>query len=202
MTTAISQRARALPPDERRAALVEATLRAIRELGAVPSTRQIAQAAGVAEGTIFRVFASKEELVDAAVAQAFDPAPLEQAVAEIAADQPLRDRLVEVASLLQRRFGDVFVLMSALGMTAPPSERFAPRHTADRHAALQDAFVDLIRPDAHRLRASPEQTMAYLRLLSFSGSHPQITHGQILTPEEIVDLILSGVLAPDHEATP
>ena len=55
-----------MAPDERRAALVDVTLQLLREHGRGVTTRQIAEAAGVAEGTIFRVVDSKEQLVDAA----------------------------------------------------------------------------------------------------------------------------------------
>ena len=62
-------RAPRLTPDERRGALIEATIPLLLQHGASVSTRQIAEAAGVAEGTIFRVFDSKEDLVHAAATQ-------------------------------------------------------------------------------------------------------------------------------------
>ena len=33
-----------------------------------------------------------------------------------------------------------------------------------------------------------------IRLLTFSGSHPGIADGQVLTPEEIVDTVLFGLV--------
>jgi AcrR family transcriptional regulator len=59
------KRASALPPGERRSMIVQATLPLLLEHGEMVTTRQIADAAGIAEGTIFRVFADKDELIAA-----------------------------------------------------------------------------------------------------------------------------------------
>jgi AcrR family transcriptional regulator len=193
-TTPTAQRARALAPEERRQTLVDATLRAIHEHRCVPSTRQIAQAAGVAEGTIFRAFGTKEELVDAAVAEAFDPGPFEERIAQIDPALPLRERVVALATCLQDRFRDVFELMEALRMTSPPTEHHSVKAQSERHRELSEQLVDLVRPDAAALRVSPKDLVTYVRLLTFSGSHPAISHGNPLTPEEIASVLLDGVL--------
>ena len=78
-------RARRMPPAERREALINATLPLVLWHGPGVTTRQIAEAADVAEGTIFRVFEGKEALIRAVTERAFDPAP---ALAEIADDRP------------------------------------------------------------------------------------------------------------------
>ena len=65
-------RAAPLPPDERRAALIAATEPLLEQFGREVSTRQIAEAASVAEGTIFRAFATKDALIDAVLEDVFD----------------------------------------------------------------------------------------------------------------------------------
>src|SRR3954470_17920934 len=101
----VSRRAAALPPEERREALIAATLPLVLEHGTDVSTRLIAEAAGVAEGTIFRVFPSKNDLIEAVVASAFDPSSLVEAIAAIEPDLPLADRPAAAVLLTPARRG-------------------------------------------------------------------------------------------------
>ncbi|HUO45747.1 MAG TPA: helix-turn-helix domain-containing protein, partial [Acidimicrobiia bacterium] len=60
-----SKKARAEPlaPEDRRQAIVEAVIPLLVERGASVTTREMAEAAGIAEGTIFRVFPDKCALI-------------------------------------------------------------------------------------------------------------------------------------------
>lgn len=93
-----------MSPEERREALIDATLPLLHEHGRAVTTRLIAEAAGVAEGTIFRVFASKDELIEAAVVRAFRPGRMLAELDRIPVDAPLRDRAVALVGIMQRRY--------------------------------------------------------------------------------------------------
>jgi AcrR family transcriptional regulator len=189
-------RARRLPPDERRAALVDATLPLVLRHGAAVSTRQIAAAAGVAEGTIFRVFPDKDALVRAAVGAALDPAPLLAALAAVDPARPLRDRLVAVVAIVRERLADVVVLVDALG--AHPPDGAGPHHPCALHETLHTALVEVVGADAARLRVPVDELARLLRLLTLSAAHPRLCDGAPPGADRIVDVLLDGVLArPD-----
>ncbi len=191
------ERARPLSPEERRDKLVDVTLQLLREHGRAVTTRQIAEAAGVAEGTIFRVVESKEELVEAAIDRAFEPGAVIERIEEIDAELPLRDRLVQLSSILQQRFRATFELMKKVGMVRPADHvHDSPEAVAVRervHALMEG----VIGPDAERLSVPAGDFVHRLRLLTFAGSHPYITDGRLLDPEQIVDTILLGLQRRD-----
>jgi AcrR family transcriptional regulator len=183
-----------MAPGERRAAIVDATLPLVLRHGAGVSTRQIAEAADVAEGTIYRVFPDKDALMAAVTEKAFDPEPMLRELAEIDRRLPLRDRLVAAVVIMQRRLNGVFGLIDALGWTGPPKghDHRRPRVMNDAHRA---AVVDLIGPDAGELRVDVAEAAHVLRLLVFSGTHHRITDGRPLTAEQIVAILLDGLLS-------
>ncbi len=188
------ERARPLSPDERRSAIIAATRPLLMEHGRRTTTKLVAEAAGIAEGTIFRVFPSKEELFDAVLDAEFDPEPFLAAVARIDPDDPLRERLVAVTTLLQRRFISIFQLMIALAVPKPP-DRLRTHELRQRMAI--DGMITVLEQDADKFRVPLLEVTRLLRLLTFSGSHPHISEGRRMDPEEIVDLILHGVLRPE-----
>ncbi len=182
-----------MPADQRREALIDATMEALRTQRRPLSTREIAQAAGVAEGTIFRIFPSKDELIDAVVAKAFRPNRTLQ-VERISTSRPLRDWLVDFVTIIQDQLQNVFGLMEALGITSPPASDCDAEADAARADRLIAALERAVTTSGTALRVEPVELFRYLRLLTFAGSHPGISDGEILTPEEIVDVVLTGVV--------
>ncbi|USQ76699.1 TetR/AcrR family transcriptional regulator [Ornithinimicrobium cryptoxanthini] len=194
----MSPRAPALPPDQRRAVIVTAALGILRVKGPSATTREIADAAGIAEGTLFRAFATKEDLIGAALEQAFEPTPLIEALAAIEPDQLLRERLVAAVTIIQTRYLEVFELLHAMGLVHPPDHdrRSHDTHKHDRGSGWQQQVIDqlvaLVAPDAEQLRVPPAQLIEVVRLLTFAGSHPILTRGSVLAPDIIVDVLLDG----------
>lgn len=183
-TTGRRRRAAALAPKDRRRALVEATVPLLLAHGDHVTTRQIAEAAGVAEGTIFRVFADKDELLDAVVDAALDPAPLEDQLAAVVVDQPLADATAEAVAVVQRRVVDVWRLLSSVGDRAHAGKRVV-------HAE-SPALVALFAAHRHALGVSPEWAARSLRSLTFALSHPMLIEHPA-APAEIARLLLHGV---------
>jgi AcrR family transcriptional regulator len=184
-----------MSPQERREMLVAATLPLVVRHGLKVTTRQIAEAAGVAEGTIFRVFPDKDALIQATVAKALDPGPVLTELAAVDMELTLQDRLVVVTGVLQRRFVMVFNLLISVGMHGPPKDIEEHRAAArPQHAAVLAEIGRILEPDSEKLRCPVPEVVRILRLLTFSGSHPLISDGRLLTAEEIADVLLNGVL--------
>ncbi len=194
-------RARPRTLDDRRSELVDVIVGLFQANQGVPSTREIAASAGVAEGTIFRAFATKEELVDAATAAVFCPEPLLRALDEIPPEGDLGDRLVLAVRVIQDHFRSVFDVMAAVGLTAPPAFHSphpgcgGEEYAYQAWAALLDAVAGVMEPDAHRLRRSPVEVAVLLRALVFADCNPHLSRGGPHTPDSLVDVVLHGVLA-------
>lgn len=199
----MTPRAPALSPDDRRAALIEATLPLLYQHGRSVTTKLIAEAAGVAEGTIFRVFSTKDELIDAAVRNAFVPGRMLDDLREIPDDATLEERVLSLVRIMQARYSKSFLLLQRLGMTGPPeptSEDGA--EWARRFQETMQAMVGLISPFQADLAMPAGHLVRTLRLLTFSGTHPKFTGGDLLTAEQIVEAVLYGAVRRDPAAAP
>jgi AcrR family transcriptional regulator len=182
-------RAAALSPEARRRAIIDATIPLLRNYGRAVTTAQIAMAAGVAEGTLFRVFPDKDSLIAAAVQVAFEPSPADRELGAIERGLPLRDKLIIAVEILQRRVQAVWQLITMLNLQPP--DRGKP--DGARFGTAQRVFIDLLEPHADELRCDLAHAARLIRILTFAGTHPRIADGPELTAAEIVAVALDGI---------
>ncbi len=195
------RRVPAMAPEERRAALIEATIPLLHEHGLEVSTRQIASAAGVAEGTIFGVFESKSQLVVCSVIKALDPQAELDALAAIDRSAPLRERVIAAAELVHRRFAERAHLMHAarkLIMVGEQDPETVARMAANR-AKIGAAVADVFAPDAAVLRVTPDRA-AHL-LLMFCGANTFGPYGEpdSFSGADLASLLLDGIHIKETE---
>ncbi|MFH8487819.1 TetR/AcrR family transcriptional regulator [Streptomyces longisporoflavus] len=210
-TTPNRRRAPALDPGSRREMIVRAALPLVIAHGSAVTTRQIAQAAGIGEGTIFRVFADKEELLDACVTEALSPAAALDELALVSVDQPLADRLAEAASALQAHLGRLGAVVGALHATGRrgrgdrPGSSGGPPDRAAGSLPVREALAELFEPERKSLRLSPEQTASMFLGLLFVGAGEQRAEDAPADPSpplpvrDLVDVFLHGVLSRPTE---
>ncbi|CAN5320749.1 TetR/AcrR family transcriptional regulator [soil metagenome] len=189
-----SRRARPLPIEDRQAMIIDAAIPLVMEHGRDVTTRQIAEAAGIAEGTLFRAFGDKESLVAAVVDRYLDPLALRTALRSIDSDLPLEGKLRAVFTLLQDRFKGAIRMMAALGRHEPPANR--PQR---QDFAL--IIAELLADDTDRLRVPPERVAHYARVLAFASALPVFDETIPFTFDELLDLFQHGVVAPAAEHT-
>ena len=179
-----AKRAAALPPDERRSMIVAATLPLLLEHGDRVTSRQIAEAAGIAEGTIFRAFADKDEIIVAVIEAALDQEPVEIALSDIPDELGFEGRLAAAVVIFQQRVIDVWQVMSSVGT------RF---HEMTRRPMVDsDALVRMFEANRAEITVEPMVAARLLRALTLSTTHPMLA-GDPRSPDELVQLFLHGV---------
>lgn len=182
------ERARPMAPEDRRDAILDAAIPLLKERGRDVSTRQIAEAAGVAEGTLFRAFGDKESIITAAIARYFDPEPFRAQLRAIDPDDPPAAKVHQVFGLLRERFAGVVGFATALGL----DHRSKPRPTAASEGEWTALLASVFRPG--ELACDPQTLGFYLRLVAFGTAIPPFYEVHPFDTDELVDLIVHGVL--------
>jgi AcrR family transcriptional regulator len=199
--TSTPRRAPALSVDDRREMILDAAVPLIIEYGQNVTTKQIAEAAGIAEGTIFRAFGDKQELLAAAVKRFMDPAPFRTAIEAIDSDATLEAKVRAIVELLRERFTGIMGIMQALG--GPERHGVKHSHTGepgDPHLAkaqMAGIVAGVLETESNRLRLDPTTSAHLIRLLVFASEIPPFNEARRLTTDELVDFILRGIARED-----
>jgi AcrR family transcriptional regulator len=188
------ERARPLTPDDRREAILDAVVPLLRDHGRDVSSRQLAEAAGIAEGTLFRAFGDKESIIAAAIQRILDPTPVRNALRGIDPDEPTDAKVRQVLQLLRERFAEVVQFMTALRMQGPP-----PKEYRSEDEDWVTILGGLFRPG--ELAIPVADLGQYLRLLAFGSAIPMLNTAHPFTHDELAAIVLRGVLPAPTEGT-
>ena len=148
------------------------------------TSRELSEAAGVAEGTIFKAFTDKDDLFRAALDRVVDPEPTERAIRSIDTALPYEQRVLAAAEHVQRRMVDIWSILSKLGAAGIPEER--------RTLPASAATVELFASEPDRLRISPEDAARRFRALIIAFSQPML-YDPSPSAAELVEFFLRGV---------
>lgn len=200
------RRAPAMSQEERRAAIVRTTLPLLIEHGGNVSTSQIAAAAGIAEGTVFRAFKDKQDLFVACMRAGMNS---EEEVAQIEAiglGGPLHLRLIDGVRAISGYLDRVWTIGQAVraGGIGPDAiqrqmhgddEKPRPPGPPPEMTRVFRAMGGLFDPATDGLRVAPERAARMLLSLVLTNRMQGADFGQpIDDPAELVDLFLHGVV--------
>ncbi len=191
-----------MAPGDRRQAIVEATLPLLLSRGPELSTREIAQAAGVAEGTIFRAFPTKGEIIEAAVRQALRPVEALATIEALPKDHSLTERVEAVLETLVTEIQRTRSLIIHLaGVGVQPERPHPPTHGQGHHHANHDdsrwqlfhATTAALEPYAGQLSVTPLVATKLLSALAFAASFPLSPDESNITPHSMASVALHGI---------
>jgi AcrR family transcriptional regulator len=195
--------------EARREAIVRATVPLLYEHGANVTTSQIAKAAGIAEGTVFRAFKDKQELLATCVRTALASRPEVEVVEAIDLDAPLPERLLAAITAVSGYLDRMWGLMSTLRDSGyDPRDGHDHQHDGDHEGPQQEMQRVLVRiaalfqPEADRLAVEPVLAARLLMGIVFTNRMRGRGMGdEVAEPSQLVDLFLHGVLSAGRTAS-
>ncbi|AXE39901.1 HTH-type transcriptional repressor [Acidipropionibacterium virtanenii] len=201
-----------MPPGQRRASIVEAAHALLVRRGITFTTREVAEAAGIAEGTVFRHFDTKDDLIGAVVDDVFDPGPLCREIDATPGDLDLPQAVQHALSLMQGHFESISAVMTSLHPRHRPPVPHRPHHGPPDdphhgilawHAAVTGSLTGLLNRYTDRLRLPVDQACILLMSVVLVDRGLAPIAGHRFSATELTDILLNGIaVAPEAPPGP
>lgn len=182
-----------LSADARRAQIIEAVTPAVLEHGSTITSRQLAEAAGVAEGTLFKAFGDKEALL-AALAEHH----MTDDDAASFTSESLEDLVTVLVAVLVERMRFMFRLAMALG---PIGQRVAAEHHEDFERSKL-WIAERFEPFAGQLRVTPLVAAELVRTLAWAAAAGWGEQQPTSAADDIVQVLLHGIATTADPTAP
>lgn len=181
-----------MPREERRAAIVEATMPLLEEHGLQLTTKQVADAAGVAEGTIFRAFESLQDVLDATIRESLSSGRLTRLLDQQEFPGDLEGDTAAAVEAIGRHY-EAIKTMVHLAHTSPTEARNCAREEFfERYRELLAFLEARFTTHADELTIGPRE-FAQLLLVVTGGQHTHARLGVTSLPNDaLVYLALHG----------
>ena len=177
-----------LNAEDRRAQIIEAVTPAGREPGAALPSRQLADAAGVAEGTLFKAFGDKESLLLAL-------AELHLSVRETGeSGLPALDSLEEVVEWTLRVLVDRMQFIFRLVMALGPIGQRAAAGAKDEFEASKHRLAERFVPFRDELRVPPVVAAEVVRTLAWAAASNWGEQTSVSSVDDILQVLLHGIV--------
>ncbi|GGI13480.1 hypothetical protein GCM10007377_06170 [Galliscardovia ingluviei] len=212
------KRAPSMSVDERREAILRAVGPHVVNAQMKLSTRELAQYAGVAEGTLFRVFKDKQDLLQQAfhseLERMIEDDAWEKRLAKVQSSTDVQDRVEACLTVLLELFDDwsaIIITMRQTMLTQQHQHRYNASHHDEQathatdHTSMAQLYQRLmlrvnqelqhqLQPVADQLSVPVEQAAAFIHMMMTAQSLATLHHQNTgLTTHQLARTIVHGI---------